>query len=54
MVSGASSHVWTPTAAEAVRDAVLYNGLCFLEAFLPTVYFSACWRSMLLARLRLR
>jgi hypothetical protein len=28
------THVWTPTTAEAVRDAVLYNGLSFLEAFL--------------------
>jgi hypothetical protein len=27
------THVWTPTTAEAVRDAVLYNGPCFLEAF---------------------
>jgi hypothetical protein len=28
------SHVWTPTTMEAVWDAVLYNGLCFVEMFL--------------------
>jgi hypothetical protein len=27
-------HVWTPTTTEAVRDAILYNGLCFFETFL--------------------
>jgi hypothetical protein len=26
-------HVWVPTTVEAIRDAVVYNGLCFLEAF---------------------
>ena len=46
-------HVWTPTAAEAVRDAVLYNGLCFLEAFLYGLLLGML-ASMLLARLRLR
>ena len=26
-------HVWTPTTIEVIREAVIYNGLCFLEAF---------------------
>ena len=26
-------HVWTPTTVEAIRDAVIYEGFCFLEAF---------------------